>query len=58
MVTKREPVKYCTCISVGGLAIETAVILWGFGTDLAWVVATMMPLQWYRYRYRALCSLV
>ncbi len=23
VVTKREPVKYCTCISVGELAVET-----------------------------------
>jgi hypothetical protein len=57
VVTKREPVKYCTYISVCGLTVgnrEThmrasphtcAVMPWGGILGLAWDVAVMMPLQ-------------
>ncbi len=59
MVTKKEPIKYCTYISVGGLTVGNreihmrasphacAVMPWGGGgiLGLAWDVAVMMPLQ-------------
>jgi hypothetical protein len=58
VVTKREPVKYCTCILVGGLTVgnRDTYVSWpprmrsnavggGGGISVAWDVAVMMPLQ-------------
>jgi hypothetical protein len=60
VVTKREPVKYCTYISVGGLTVGNrdiymraspyacAVMPWGGGVlGLAWDVAVMMLLHYH-----------